>query len=109
MKAHPSKLLDDRIDFLYINAAEPSPAQRVFGTAYTILTLIRVSAPVSHLSVDSHWRPNQDKCKKTYNKDFMDLSEYCFNICNLLEITFRGKSAGDLNEPIRMAIKDLER
>ena len=108
MKAHEHKL-NDKIDFLGIYAAEPSPAQQVFRTASAILTLIRVSALIFQLSVDSHWRPNQDKCKKIDNDDFLNLAEYCFNIFIVLEATIRGKSADDLNEPITMAIKDLER
>ena len=43
------------------------------------------------------------------NRDSMQLSEYCFGVCEALEVAIQGKSAEDLNESARKALKDLER
>jgi hypothetical protein len=39
----------------------------------------------------------------------VQLSEYCFNICDALKTTIQGKSADELSEPVRMALVDLDR
>lgn len=61
----------------------------------------------SSVNVDSHWQPNKDKT--IGNKDSVQLSEYCFDVCVALETSIKGKSVDDLGEPGSMALKDLER
>lgn len=43
------------------------------------------------------------------NKDSVQLSEYCFNVCELLKTAIEGKNADDLAESERKALEDLER
>ena len=43
------------------------------------------------------------------NKDFVQLSEYCFNICEALKISIQGKNVEDLDRSVRMALEDSER
>jgi len=43
------------------------------------------------------------------NKDFVQLSEYFFDVCEMLKTAIQGKNMDDLNEPVRTALKDLER
>ena len=43
------------------------------------------------------------------NKDAMQLSEYCFDVCNVLNTTIRGKAVSDLGGSARKALEDLER
>lgn len=45
--------LDDRISILNRNVVEPSPAKQIFMTVSAILALVRVSALVLRLSVNS--------------------------------------------------------
>ena len=39
----------------------------------------------------------------------MQLSEYCFNVCKTLKTTVFRTNANDLNDPVSVALKDLER
>ena len=43
------------------------------------------------------------------DKDSVQLSEYCFNVCEMLEMAIQGNNAGDLDESVRKALDDLER
>lgn len=43
------------------------------------------------------------------DKDSMQLSEYCFNVCEVLKTVVQGRSADSLNESMRGALEDLER
>jgi len=43
------------------------------------------------------------------NKDSVELSEYCFNMCEVLKTVIYGKNADDLSEPVRRALEDLGR
>ena len=43
------------------------------------------------------------------NKDAMQLSEYCFDVCDVLKITIRGKGVDDLGGSARKVLEDLER
>ena len=43
------------------------------------------------------------------DKDSMQLSEYCFNVCEVLKTVVQGRSADSLNESMRAALEDLER
>lgn len=43
------------------------------------------------------------------NEDSVQLSEYCFNMCETLETAIQGKKADDLGESVKVALKDLER
>ena len=44
-----------------------------------------------------------------HNEDSVLLSQYCFNICETLNATIRGKSTDDLDKSMRTALDDLER
>ena len=90
-----------------MDAVDASPAQPVSNTAGAILTLIQVSALVLHSSVVSHWLSNQNKAAG--NKDSVQLSEYCFNICKALETTIQGRGVNDLEESVRMGLEELQR
>ena len=107
MKTQTHRLLDDRIAILDKNAVDTSPTRQVSKTASVILTLIRVSALVPHLSVDSHWLLNQDKMAD--NKGSLQLSECCFDACMALETAIQGKSVDNLEGSVRIGLKDLER
>lgn len=111
MATHTRKVkvsfLSDKIDTLNEKAADTSPAQRVYGKASAVLTLLRVGSLALWPSVDSHWQPNQDKMID--NSDSVQLSEYCFNMCEALEPAIEGRNADDLNESVRRAFEDLER
>ena len=43
------------------------------------------------------------------NKDSVQLSEYLFNICEVLKTAIQGRSAEDLNESVKKALEGLER
>jgi len=102
------KILDDRINVLDRNAVDASPAQRVFKTVSAILVLTRVSVLFLVPPIYSHRRTNQDKMID--NEDSVQLSEYCFDVCTVLETAIQGKkNVGSLNKYVRMALGDLER
>ena len=42
------------------------------------------------------------------DKDSVQLSEYCFNVCEVLKATVQGRDADSLDESARVALKDLE-
>ena len=111
MATHTRKVkvsfLNDKIDTLNKKAADPSPAQRVYGKASAILTLLRVGSLALWPSVGSHWQPNQDKMID--NSDSVQLAEYCFNMCEALEPATEGGNVEDLNESARGALEDLDR
>jgi len=102
-----TSLLDVRIELLNENAIETSPTRQVFRTVSAILALVRVSTLVLYSSVSSQRWPNQDKMIK--NKDSVELSEYCFNMCEVSKTVIHGKNADDLSEPMRTALEDLGR
>jgi len=39
----------------------------------------------------------------------VELSEYCFDVCEVLKTAIHGKKEDDLSEPVRMALEDLGR
>ena len=43
------------------------------------------------------------------DNDSVQLSEYCFNVCEVLKDTIQGRSADNLNESVRAALEDLKR
>jgi len=43
------------------------------------------------------------------NEDGVQLSENCFDVCDVLKTAIRGRSADDLNEPVRTALGNFER
>ena len=43
------------------------------------------------------------------DKDSMQLSEYCFNVCTVLKTAVQGRNVDSLGEPVRAALEDLER
>ena len=100
-------ILDDRINILNKSMAEVSPAQQVYSTSSDILALVRVSVLVLPPPTESHWWPNQHKLID--NKDSVQLSEYCFNVCETVKTAIRGKGTGDISKSARIALKELER
>jgi len=101
--------LDDKIDILDKRAVEDSPANQVFKTVRVILALVRVSAvtPLCSLWTLDSTIIQQDEVIN--NKDFLRLSESCFNVCEVLDTAIRGNNAEDLNESVRTALEDSER
>jgi len=97
---------DVRIKLLNKSTIEV-PAIEVFTTVGDILALVRVSSRVLHLSVSTQRWPNQDKMIN--NKDSVELSGYCFNVCEVLKTVIHGQNADDLSELVRMALEDLGR
>ena len=43
------------------------------------------------------------------DKDYVQLSDYCFGVCESLETAVRGGNADDLNESVRVKLEDLGR
>jgi len=43
------------------------------------------------------------------DKDSVQLSEYCFNVCEVLKTVTLGRDVDSLDESVRVALKDLER
>ena len=43
------------------------------------------------------------------DKDSVQLSEYCFNVCGVLKTAGQGRNADSLSESVRVALEDLER
>lgn len=98
---------DDRIDILKRIAVEASPAYQIFITVGPILAIVRVSPFVPCPPVNSHLRHNQDKMID--NEDSVQLSEYCFSVCRVLETVTQGMSTGDLSESVRTGLGGLKR
>lgn len=83
-------LLDDRIDILGRNATEAFPAKDLFGTVCTILALVRD--------------------KMIANGSAVQLTEYCFNVCETaLRTTIQDQNRDGLNGSVRIAFEDLRR
>jgi len=43
------------------------------------------------------------------DKDSVQLSEYCLNVCDVLKTVVQGKDMESLNESVRAALGDLEK
>ena len=43
------------------------------------------------------------------DEDSLKLSEYCFNVCDVLKTAIQGKGVDDLNKSVRTALGGLER
>ena len=43
------------------------------------------------------------------DEDSVQLSEYCFNVCEVLKTAVHGKDADNLDKSVRAALEDLER
>ena len=43
------------------------------------------------------------------DKDSVQLSEYCFNVCEVLKAVVRGRNGDSLNESVVAALEDLEK
>jgi len=43
------------------------------------------------------------------DKDSVQLSEYGFNVCEVLKNVIRGRNMDSLNESVKAALEDLER
>ena len=102
-----ASLLDDRINILNKDAVEASPAKLVFKTVSTTLALVRVGAPFCICLWALINNSGQDKMID--DKDSVQLSEYCFNVCEVLKAAVQGKNADTLNDSVRVALEDLER
>ena len=107
MTTGDGRFLDDRINTLKRDATETTPAQEVYRTASAIMILVRVGTPILLLPVDPHWCHNQNKL--SHNKDSVELSEFCSNMCETLKTAMQGKGGDDLSEPASMGLKELER
>lgn len=63
-------LIDGKIDILNRDVVEASPAKRIFRTVSAILSLVRVGAPILHLSVNHHIslmvQPGQDDRQRRF-------------------------------------------
>ena len=42
------------------------------------------------------------------NEDYLQLSEYYFNVCEVLKTIIQGKNADNVNESVRKILEDLE-
>lgn len=51
--------------------------------------------------------PNKDKM--TRDKDSVQLSEYCFSVCETLKDGIQRRNIGDLSESEKVGMGDLER
>jgi len=96
-----AQLLYDRINILSRCTVGTSPADQVFRTVSSILTLVRVSTRFAPI-YEPPLMVQQDKMID--DKDSVQLSEYCFNVCGVVKTAIQGKNAGDLNESVRMAL-----
>lgn len=43
-----------------------------------------------------------------HDEDSIQLAGYCFNICEVLKTAIRGNDGDDLDEPVKLALRDLE-
>ena len=43
------------------------------------------------------------------DEDSVQLSEYCFDVCEALKTVIQGKNADDINESVREVLEDLGR
>jgi len=43
------------------------------------------------------------------DNDSVQLSEYCFNACEVLKTAVQGKDVNSLDESVRVALEDLQR
>ena len=43
------------------------------------------------------------------DQDSIQLSEYCFNVCEVLDTAVQGMNTDSLSESVRAALDDLER
>ena len=43
------------------------------------------------------------------DKDSVQLSEYCFNVCEVLKTAIQGRNTDSLDESVKAALVDLER
>jgi len=43
------------------------------------------------------------------DSDSVQLSEYCFNVCEVLKTVAQGRNVDSLDEPVRVALKHLGR
>ena len=101
-------LLDDRINILDRYTTEASPLKKVFTTVGAILALVRVSAPTLRPPIKSHASLIPDQDEMIANDDTVQLSGYCFGVCEALKATTYG-DAGDLDRFATMALDDLGR
>ena len=101
--------LNDKIDVLDKNAVEDSPANRIFKTASAILALVQVSAVAPLYSLWTLIPTVTQQDRMIDSKDFMQLSESCFNVCEALDAQVQGKTAEDLDECVTTALEDSER
>jgi hypothetical protein len=102
--------LDDRIDILNGHATEDFPANEVFGAAVAILLFVRVRPffQCAHSwALDLIDDPTKDEMID--DEYFVQLSEYCFDVCETLRNAISGKNAGNLVEFERMVVEYLER
>ncbi|KAF9789484.1 kinase-like domain-containing protein [Thelephora terrestris] len=85
-----ASVLEDRMNILNRSEVEFPFAWQVFGPVSNILALV--------------------KNRLIDNEDAMQLSEYCFDTCDGLKTAILGQNTlNDLDEPLKIALEDLER
>ena len=83
------------------------PAKVVFGSVSIILTMIRVSFPLSFLLTGRRPKCTQDAMIN--QADYVELGLACAEVCTILDRGLRGKRLNDLNDSVRDAIDQLAR
>ena len=104
-----ASLLDDRIDILERDVTKYSPAKQIFGTISAILALTRVSslALMHSWTLSPHRLLDQDRINGY--KETVQLSDYCFDVCEALKATIQEETKDDLGEFAATAIGDVGR
>ena len=104
-----ASLLDDRIDILERDVTKYPPAKQVFRTISAILALERVSAlaPIHSWTLSSHRLLDQDRINGY--KETVQLSDYCFDVCEALKATIKEENKDDLGEFATTALGDVGR
>ena len=86
------------------NACGIPPAQVAFGSACVLLTMIRVSRPLSAKPGFSHTSVQNTMAN---SQDYAELGEECGKVCKALYGRLKGRQPDELNQHILDAIGDL--
>ena len=103
-------LLDDRIDILKRDVAKYPPTKEVFEIVIAILALVQVSTLHSvsiFLTLIPYRWPDQEKA--VVHEESVQLSDYCFEVCEALKVTIQEENADHLSAFARMALQDVGR
>ena len=80
------------------------PAQIAFGSACTLLTMIRVRSP-QPVQTNISFTPTQDTLANY--QDYVDLGRNCADVCQILHRRLKGKTLEELKQAVLDAIGDL--